>query len=423
MDGEGILPPIISVAPTSLEDSLFTGETSTHHVTIGNSGASNLTFEIGTEEIEGLHASVKQTVSIPRSSGDFPHGTHAPSAGAAPAAASQRPHAASRPQPQAAVGSSFATDASFGQALRFNLSTPEVLNFVGDAPQFIWAGDFGGDDSFAYAVNDGNQFVQIDTTTGAQTVLGNIFPFGDEIWSGMAFDPTDGAMYAVSTDVFASSLYLIDVTVPSATRIGAVGFPGLISLAVDDTGAMFSHDIVTDELVSIDKTTGIGSAIGSLGFDANFGQGMAFDKNSGQLYLAAFNNSTFQAELRVADRTTGATALVGVLGADVPGSLVQLGWLGIPGLGGARWLIADPNEGVVPPATSMDIEVTFNAAGLYGGDYNANLVIANNDPLSPEVRVAAHLHVTGAPDIAVTETALDYGPVFIYCHTTKSIKV
>ena len=141
------------------------------------------------------------------------------------------------------------------------------------------------------------------------------------------------------------------------------------------------------------------------------------------MYLAAFNNFTFQAELRVADVTTGNTALIGVLGADVPGDLVQLGWLAIPGLGGVQWLSADPSEGIVPPGTSLDLTVTFDAAGLFGGNYNANLLINNNDPLSPVVPVSAHLHVTGAPDIAVDQTPLDYGDVFIGGIEHKTVKV
>ena len=422
LQGEGLEAPVISVAPSSFDEDLLTGQTATHTMTISNTGGNNLEFSIKTKETDTVRATVTQSISIPRSSGDFPRGTAASSFREAPGTGSGRPSATSTPTPQAGVGSAFSTDASFGQATRFNLNTPEVLNFVGSVPSFIWAGDFGGDDNaFAYAVNDGNQFMQIDTTSGAETILGTIVPYSDETWTGMAFDPSNGLMYATSTDIFQSSLYVIDVTVPSATRVGAIGFPGIIALAVDDTGAMFAHDIVTDELVSIDKTTGIGTTIGSLGFDANYGQGMAFDKDSGQLYLAAFNNVTFQAELRVADRTTGATALIGVLGATNPGSLVQLGWLAIPGLGGARWLLADPNQGVVPPGTSMDVAVKFDAAGLYGGDYNANLVIANNDPISPEVLVPAHLHVTGAPDIAVSQTALDYGEVFL--GVTKSLPV
>ncbi len=424
LEGEGILPPIISVSPLSFEADLFTGGTDTQTMTISNSGASNLEFEINTEEVEAMGASVTQRISIPRSSGDFPRGTHAPSLHAAPTSGHASVSPSGEPTTMAALGSAFSTEIGFGQATRFSLQTPEVLTFVGPAPAFIWGGDFGGDDAaFAYAVDDLNQFMQIDTINGDQTILGTIVPFGGEIWTGMAFDPTEGLMYATSTDVFASSFYVIDVTVPSATRIGSVGFPGIIAVAVDDEGAVFAHDIVTDELVSIDKTTGTGTAIGSLGYDANFGQGMGFDAESGQLYLAAFNNASFQAELRLADRTTGATTLVGVLGQDEPGGVVQLGWLAIPGLSGVRWLIADPDAGVVPPGTSMEVAITFDAEGLFGGDYNANLLIANNDPLNPEVVATAHLHVTGAPDIAVTPNALEYGQVFIGGVSNKTVVI
>ncbi|HEU4930159.1 MAG TPA: choice-of-anchor D domain-containing protein, partial [Candidatus Krumholzibacteria bacterium] len=424
LSGTGVMPPIISVNPTSLEDSLYTGESSAHTVTIGNSGASNLTFSIDTEEVEGAAAPViKQRISIPRSDGNFPRGAQAASARLAPGTHGKL-SSLSRANGIAATGSSFATEASFGQATRFSLSTPEVLNFIGNAPDFIWAGDFAaGDNAFAYAVNDLNQFMQIDTTNGTQTILGSIVPFGGEIWTGMAFDPTDGSMYATSTDVFSSSLYLIDVANVTSTRIGSINMPGIIACAIDNEGNMYAHDLVTDELVSINKTTGAGTPIGSLGFDANFGQGMGYDGETGTLYLAAFNNFTFQAELRVADVTTGNTALIGVLGSDVPGGLVQLGWLAIPGLGGVKWLSADPTDGIGPPGTSMDVTVTFDAAGLFGGDYNANLLVNNNDPLTPVVPVAAHLHVTGAPDIAVTPSALDYGVVFVNGSYTQNITI
>lgn len=46
LQGEGILPPEIAVTPDSLSDSLFTGETSTHTLTIDNFGGGELTWEI-----------------------------------------------------------------------------------------------------------------------------------------------------------------------------------------------------------------------------------------------------------------------------------------------------------------------------------------------------------------------------------------
>ncbi len=415
--GEGLEPPVIAVTPDSLSDDLFTGETSPHTLNIANSGLSNLEFDIRTAEIEALGASavVKQQIHIPRSSGEFPRGKAAASARLAPKdGVPTGPGGASSPMPFAIHGSAFSTEAGYGQATRFNLNVPEVLNFVGSAPEFIWAGDFfEGDNSFAYALNDFNEFVRVDTLDGRQVRLGTIDPYGGEIWSGMALDPTDGTMYATSTSIAASSLFRIDVEAVTATRIGPIGTPGIIAVAVDTDGQMWAHDIVSDQLVSIDKTTGVGTPVGSLGFDANYAQGMAFDPVSDQLYIAAFNNYTFQGELRIADRTTGATALVGVLGATSPGGITQLGWLGVPGLGGVPWLAVDPKNGIVPPGASMDVGVTFDAEGLFGGNYDADVIIANNDPIHPEVRVPAHLHVTGAPDIAVSETLVDWGQVFV----------
>ncbi|MCK5406142.1 MAG: choice-of-anchor D domain-containing protein, partial [Candidatus Krumholzibacteria bacterium] len=334
--GEGVDPPVIVVTPTSLSKDLFTGGTATDILTVHNNGGSDLTFEIEIESVETAFR-VETRLNIPPA-GEYPRGTHAPSIGLAPANGVPTAPSASAPTVSSTGGSSFATNADRSNFVSLNLNLPEVLNAIGPAPDYIWAGDFAlGDNSFAYALNDLNQFMQIDTTTGAQTILGTLTPFGGERFTGMAVDPTDGSIYMTSTNVGTSSLYLVDVGTVTATWIGPIGLPGIIAVAVDDQGEMYAHDIVTDELVRIDKTTGTGTAVGPLGYDANFGQGMAFDLVSGQLYLAAFNNATIQAELRIADRTTGATMLVGVLGSTVPGGTNQLGWIGVP-VGAAPWL-------------------------------------------------------------------------------------
>jgi hypothetical protein len=414
LEGEGVVPPVISVTPSSISDSLFTGESSLHTMTISNSGGSNLDFAITTEESDTSAAMwVTTRINIPRSNGDFPRGSYAPSIGMAPLNGAPTEPPPSAPSVAGAGGSSFATETQNLLFVSLNLSVPEVLNTISPALDFIWAGDFAsGDNSFAYAVNELNVFMQIDTTTGTQTVLGTLSPFGAEIFTGMAVDPTDGKMYLSSTDVSSSSLFELDVQAVTATRIGSIGMPGTIAIAVDDQGDMYGHDIVTDELVRIDKTTGAGTPIGSLGYDANFGQGMAWDPASGELYLAAFNNATFVAELRIADRTSGATTLVGVLGGTTPGGTNQLGWMGVPG-GSLPWLAVDPLEGTVLPGTSMDVTVTFDAAGQFGGDYNADIIIANNDPLNPDLAVPAFMHVTGAPDWSVSDSLLAFGQEFI----------
>ena len=56
--------------------------------------------------------------------------------------------------------------------------------------------------------------------------------------------------------------------------------------------------------------------------------------------------------------------------------------------------------------------MTLDATGLNGGDYDASIVVASNDPDEPEAGVPTHLHVTGAPTWTCP-TALDFGPVFV----------
>ncbi|HXV12710.1 MAG TPA: choice-of-anchor D domain-containing protein [Candidatus Krumholzibacteria bacterium] len=418
--GEAREAPVLAIEPPSFLVDLASGEAASPVLVLTNSGGGELTYEIDT----GLRPrpALSKRPPFPRRAADFPRGSHPASIGPAPRAGRSDPPAASVPATSTAVA--FSTETQNRRAARLRLDSPETLHLVGNAPDFIWAGDFGvGDNSFAYAVNELNQFMTIDTLTGTQALLGSLVPFGTEVWTGMALDPTTGTLYAASTNVQQSSLYVVDVAVPRATRVGAIGFPGIISLAVDDDGRMFAQDVITDELVSVEKSTGVGTAIGSLGFDSNFGQGMAFDPVGEELYISAFNNFRFQSELRVADRTTGATSVVGVIGALEPGGLAQLGWLGIPGLGGVPWLRASPRRGVVPPGQSVEVAVAFDAASLNGGDYDASLRITTDDPATPEITVLARLHVTGVPDIAASDSLLDYGVVFIGGRAKKTLVV
>src|SRR6185295_10266814 len=78
-----------------------------------------------------------------------------------------------------------------------------------------------------------------------------------------------------------------------------------------------------------------------------------------------------------------------------------------------QWLSVEPSVGTVPPGGSVDVQVTFNATGLFGGGYDGSIQVASNDPDEATVAVPAHLDVTGAPDIAVSSVALDYGTVFL----------
>src|SRR5262249_27765289 len=79
--------------------------------------------------------------------------------------------------------------------------------------------------------------------------------------------------------------------------------------------------------------------------------------------------------------------------------------------------------GSVPAGLSVDVQVTFNAERLNGGNYDANIVIDSNDPDESHVLVPAQLHVTGAPDITVFPAALEFGPTFITAVKPETVVV
>ena len=72
-----------------------------------------------------------------------------------------------------------------------------------------------------------------------------------------------------------------------------------------------------------------------------------------------------------------------------------------------NWLYTDIASGTIPSGSSENINVLFDAAGLFGGDYHALIQINSNDPSTPEFDLPAHLSVTGAPNIHVETDSID----------------
>jgi subtilisin family serine protease len=73
---------------------------------------------------------------------------------------------------------------------------------------------------------------------------------------------------------------------------------------------------------------------------------------------------------------------------------------GVAHLGtGSSFIRLGRTTGVVPPSASSVLDFTIDASALVGGQYAAEIVIASNDPLRPEVVVPVTLGVTGVPSI------------------------
>ena len=214
------------------------------------------------------------------------------------------------------VHAAFAVDVYPNEYFRYipNADIPGTWLSVGDvAGTAYYAGDFVGNDfSQVYVIDYAlNELRTLDTVTGDATTIGASTPISGQAWTG-ATGTADGTLYASSTNETQSYLYTVDLASGTATAIGEItNAPATIDIAINAEGEMYGVDITNDNLVRIDPATGAGTVIGSIGFDANYAQGMDFEPVSGVLYLAAYNETAGRGELRIADTATGNSVLVG----------------------------------------------------------------------------------------------------------------
>jgi hypothetical protein len=92
----------------------------------------------------------------------------------------------------------------------------------------------------------------------------------------------------------------------------------VINLAIDASGVAYSIDITNDKLGTVDLTTGLFSPIGTIGFSASYAQDMEFDRETGNLFVAAYDVDGW---LGLADVTTGTVYKIGYFegGAEITG--------------------------------------------------------------------------------------------------------
>lgn len=88
-----------------------------------------------------------------------------------------------------------------------------------------------------------------------------------------------------------------------------------------------------------------------------------------------------------------------------------------------RWLSVAPETLVVPPGGHRDLAVSFDATGMLGGHYRADVSIRSNDPDEEDVRIPVHLRVLGVPNIGVSPTSLSFDTTFTGFTSVESLIV
>jgi hypothetical protein len=192
---------------------------------------------------------------------------------------------------------------------------------------FLAAGVFGTQPLGAAALlaTTGNGFsgpstlLEIDPVTGA--TLQTIGPVG-YIVNGLEFDPATGKLYGSTSvnDPNYNGLIEIDMTTGAGTPVGVPQWGGIptapincvpsavTNITIDVGGQMYGWlDPCDDDLVRIDKTTGIATWVGASGV-GTARNGLDFD-NAGTLYMVNAGGQIY-----MVNTSTGAATLTGSIG-------------------------------------------------------------------------------------------------------------
>lgn len=404
---------VLTYAPSYIERVLHVGDVVTNTVWLTNSGPNEIDISLGITDYAvatsgvfaappvALSFAPKSPVHIPRFEGEISSDSSFHSIEKPPEYVEN-----SFVQPSYQSIRTGTRGASPIQAYGTEITGKNMISFYTDTPgthsnlfvygsDAIWASDFIPTDVHnVYAIYADNTFAMITMSNGTVHILGTSEPSDGLSWTGMAGDP-DGSLYACATDVNYSELYRIDVSDGTATRIGEIdNAPGIIAIAINALGEMYGYDIVNNTFLSINKYTGAGTVIGPLGFDANFGQGMDFDYESGICYLAAFNQSTGP-ELRIADITTGATSNIGAF------AVGQVGSMAVPHALPETWATLSTHSVTLSSGAVSTCEIVFDSNFVSNkGTYTANCTFfgsfvnqAPQLPLTMHIADSPHLEV------------------------------
>ena len=174
-------------------------------------------------------------------------------------------------------------------------------------------GDFVEETWYTVDYNGSNNssLYTVDCDTGDYTLIGST---GVRL-TGFTYDLMSQTAYVSAYDS-TSKLYTIDLATAQVTLVGEITPGCIIGIAADGAGNLYGLDVIVDELYSIDKTTGNGTAIGSIGLELNYAQDIAFDRNNnilyGALYVWGGSGGLYQIDVE-----TGAATHLADFGAEI----------------------------------------------------------------------------------------------------------
>ncbi len=182
----------------------------------------------------------------------------------------------------------------------FDLNNPYDIDIeLGVIPGLITGADFLDETIMYFCIYQGGLF-RYDIISHEAIYIGPTIPL-----LGLTFDAETGVWYASDSE----NLYIIDIDTGATTLIGPFCISTtMIDIASDLEGNIYGNNVLwtgDSTLYSVDKTTGLATAIGSMGCGLVYLQGMAYDRDNSILYIAGYFNDGSPAGLLICDTTSG----------------------------------------------------------------------------------------------------------------------
>jgi len=215
---------------------------------------------------------------------------------------------------------------SLGIVGAFGLLLTQFVVWAGPAPAQVAAPDLYASDGAGG--NSEASLYKVDPATGAKTeTIGDI---GFAV-TGLAFDPTTGILYGSTSSEDLNepgSLITINSDTGAGTLVGAPGTTivtgcdtGTADITFTTDGTLYGWTECEDNLVQIDKATGVGTLVGT--GTGSSGSGLDADPDDNTLWLTPQGDA---GDYGTVDRTTGVFTNQGTLDGDNGNSINSLAW-------------------------------------------------------------------------------------------------
>jgi len=306
--------------------------------------------------------------------------------------------------------------------ISLNTASPATPNIIGnlnlDSNDFVIGADYiPGEFDKILALTYYQRLIKITIASGAVELLGTISLPSGRVWTGLTV-AQDGVIYASAAEAGVSYLYSVDLNPVSTSLIGTIsGSALIIDIAINAAGNMYGVDIDNDNLLAIDKSTGAGTIVGSIGFDAQYAQGMDFDNVNDVLYYAAFE-ATLGGHLRVVDVASGNSTSIG----QISGGSMEVDGFVIAEYPSANWVSLSDNLGTVPANDTLQIDVIFDAAAVTNfGTYTSELIFSGTH-INSVPKMPLTMELLPSPIISAPMTQ-DFGSVDLFITSSVPLVV